>query len=291
MQPPLPLSALDSPDAPDLLMEQIGREPLLSAEEERALAKRCAEGDKDARERMIICNLRLVVSIAKRYRGHGLDLLDLIQEGTLGLMRAVAGFDVTRGHKLSTYATWWINQVITRALADKSRAIRVPVHLHERAYKITRVQSDLTIALGRAPSDAELAEACGVSTRQLETAAAASWDIRSLDAPVTADIRHDGEPLTLLDTLTTDDTPLDEQAASADRAERIAAALARLGERERRVLELRYGLGGEQPHTLEQVGHEFGVTRERARQIEREAIQTLRERAGRLGLVGMLETA
>lgn len=286
-----PATALFCDETLDLYLAEIGQHPLLSPDEERRLAERAAEGDQGARTRLVECNLRLVVSIAKRYRGRGLDLLDLIQEGTLGLMRAVAGFDVTRGHKLSTYATWWINQAITRALADKSRAIRVPVHLHERAYKITRVQSDLTIALGRAPSDAELAEACGVSTRQLETAAAASWDIRSLDAPVTADIRHDGEPLTLLDTLTTDDTPLDEQAASADRAERIAAALARLGERERRVLELRYGLGGGRVHTLEEAGREFGVTRERARQIEKDALQALRERAGRYGLTGLLETA
>lgn len=286
-----PATALFSDETLDLYLAEIGQHALLSIDEERRLAERAAEGDQGARTRLVECNLRLVVSIAKRYRGRGLDLLDLIQEGTLGLMRAVAGFDVTRGHKLSTYATWWINQAIARALADKSRAIRVPVHLHERAYKITRVQSDLTIALGRAPSDAELAEACGVSTRQLETAAAASWDIRSLDAPVTADIRHDGEPLTLLDTLTTDDTPLDEQAASADRAERIAAALARLGERERRVLELRYGLGGGRVHTLEEAGREFGVTRERARQIEKDALQALRERAGRYGLTGLLETA
>lgn len=287
-----PATALFCDETLDLYLAEIGQHPLLSPDEERTLAERAAEGDAHARERLISCNLRLVVSIAKRYRRNGssLDLLDLIQEGTLGLMRAVEGFDHTKGHKLSTYATWWINQAITRALADKSRAIRVPVYLRERAYKITRVQSDLTIALGRVPSDAELAEACGVSTRQLETAAAASWDIRSLDAPVTADIRHDGEPLTLLDVLTTDDVPLDDQAADADRAARIAAALACLDARERRVLELRFGLNGEHERSLEEAGREFGVTRERARQIEKEAIETLRLRAGRYGLAGLLET-
>lgn len=278
-------------DSLDLYLEDIGREPLLSIDEERTLAARAAEGDAHAREQLISCNLRLVVSIAKRYRGRGLDLLDLIQEGTLGLMRAVGGFDVTRGHKLSTYATWWITQAINRALADKTRAIRVPVHLHERAHKVARIRNELTTELGHAPSDAELAEACNVSRRQLEAAAAASWWIESLEAPTMAGRCSDGEPQTLLDVLAADDEPLDEQAAEADRAGRIARALARLGERERRVLELRYGLNGERVHTLEEAGREFGVTRERARQIEKDAIAALRDRAERYGLVGLLETA
>ena len=286
-----PATALFTSDALDLYLKEIGRHALPTVDEERRLAERCAQGDTAAREQLITRNMRLVVSIAKKYRGRDLDLLDLIQEGALGLMRAVDGFDHTKGHKLSTYATWWIRQAITRAIADKSRAIRVPVHLHERATKIKRVRNDLTIALGRAPTAAELAEACNVSLCQLESATAATWTPQSLDAPIAGQDRNDGDPLTLHGTLIADETPLDEHAAEVDQAERIALALARLGERERRVIELRYGLGGERPHTLEEAGRAFGVTRERARQIEKEALETLRLRAGRYGLIGLLETA
>lgn len=279
----------DSNDPLDVLLAEIAQHGLLTPDEERSLAERSAEGDAHAREQLITRNLRLVVAIAKRYHGHGLDLLDLIQEGAFGLMRAVEGFDPARGLKLSTYATWWITQAISRAIADKSRAIRVPVHLHERAVKVKRIRGELVTTLGRAPTDIELADACKVSLRQLEATAVAAWDTRSLNQPISTDIRNDGEPLYLLDTIVADEPPLDEQAADADRAGRIAAALACLDARERRVLELRYGLGGE-VHTLEDAGREFGVTRERARQIEKDAIRKLRELADHYGLTGLLET-
>ncbi len=290
MQPLISNQLLDSADGLDLLMEQIGRERLLSTDEERSLAQASAQGDAGAREQLITRNLRLVVSIAKRYRGRGLDLLDLIQEGTLGLMRAVEGFDVARGHKLSTYATWWITQAINRAIADKTRAIRVPVHLHERAQKVARIRNELTMRYGRAPNDIELASACKITIKQLEAATTATYWIQSLDAPILTDIRDDGEPLTLHGSLIADDEPLDERAADADRAARVADALDHLNERERIILTMRYGLGGQPPHTLEEAGRAFGITRERARQIEAEALQTLRERAGRYGLTGLLET-
>lgn len=279
--------ALDSADAMDLFMARAADHPLLSPEEERALLVRCAQGDAEARTHLINANLRLVVSIAKRYRRQDNELLDLVQDGALGLMRAIEKFDTTRNFKLSTYATAWIHQAITRGLAEKDRAIRVPVHLRERAQRVRKAQRTLAMQLGRTATLVEVGEALGLTVRQVMAALDATAPIASLDAPLGMEESY--EPLSLLTTLPDDTAPaLDDCAEQADRAARLRQALACLGERERRILEIRYGLGGGQGHTLEEAGAAFGITRERARQIEAEALRTLRQHAGQYGLAGLL---
>jgi RNA polymerase primary sigma factor len=269
-------------DSVRLYLREIGQVPLLSAEEERALASRIANGGpdaEDARQKMAAANLRLVVSIAKRYRERGLPLLDLIQEGSLGLLRAIEKFDVTKGYKFSTYATWWIKQALSRALADQARLVRLPVHLGETLNRIQVARRRLTQELGRDPTDAELSNELGMTEEKLRDLRRTAQDPVSLATPV-------GEEA---DSTLADFIP-DPHALDADDAAvsgmlrvQIAAALDQLTERERRVLEMRYGLSDGQPHTLEEVGKAFGVTRERVRQIEVKALRKLRHpRLGKL---------
>jgi RNA polymerase primary sigma factor len=269
-------------DSVRLYLREIGQVPLLSTEQERELAHRIAAGGPDsniARQQMAAANLRLVVSIAKRYRDRGLPLLDLIQEGSLGLLRAIEKFDVTKGYKFSTYATWWIKQALSRALADQSRLVRLPVHLGETLNRIQAARRQLTQVHGRDPTDAELATHLQMTEEKLRELRRTAQDPVSLATPV-------GEEA---DSTLADFIP-DPQALDADDAAvsgmlriQIATALDQLTERERRVLELRYGLSDGQPHTLEEVGKAFGVTRERVRQIEVKALRKLRHpRLGKL---------
>jgi RNA polymerase primary sigma factor len=278
-------------DSVRLYLREIGQVPLLSIEEERELAGRIAAGNvedadeatirtaNEARQQMAAANLRLVVSIAKRYRDRGLPLLDLIQEGSLGLLRAIEKFDVTKGYKFSTYATWWIKQALSRALADQSRLVRLPVHLGETLNRVQVARRRLTQELGRDPNDAELARELGMTEEKLRDLRRTAQDPVSLATPV-------GEEA---DSTLADFIP-DPHALDADDAAvsgmlrmQIAAALNHLTDRERSVLEMRYGLSDGQPHTLEEVGREFGVTRERVRQIEVKALRKLRHpRLGKL---------
>ncbi len=269
-------------DSVRLYLREIGQVPLLTAEQERELA-RCIEGGgpgaAEARKQMASANLRLVVSIAKRYRDRGLPLLDLIQEGSLGLLRAIEKFDVNKGYKFSTYATWWIKQALTRALADQSRLVRLPVHLGETLNRIQAARRQLTQVLGREPTDAELAKHLDMSEEKLRELRRTAQDPVSLETPVgeeadsrLADFIPDPHAL-----------DADDAAVSGMLRGQIATALGQLTPRERRVLELRYGLSDGQPHTLEEVGRAFGVTRERVRQIEVKALRKLRHpRLGRL---------
>jgi RNA polymerase primary sigma factor len=256
---------------------------LLSAAQEADLAMRIAGGDEEARRRFIAANLRLVINIAKRYRSMGLSLIDLIQEGNIGLMRAVQKFDHTRGTKFSTYATWWIRQGITRAIADKGRTIRLPVHVGEVLTKLNAARQRLTQELGREPSDDEVARAAGVGAMgtRLADARAAAREVVSLDAAVGGE---DGPPLgeMIENDATPDPQSLSQQHQLAAVARRVLSDA--LDPRERRVVELRFGLWGSARHSLEEVGEALGVTRERVRQIEVRALDKLRSphNSGRL---------
>jgi RNA polymerase primary sigma factor len=263
-------------------LEEIGNVPLLSAAEEVQLAKRIERGDRAAKDHMITANLRLVVSIAKRYRNQGLPLLDLVQEGTIGLIRAVEKFDWRRGYKFSTYATWWIRQAVARALADKGRTIRMPVHVVDKANRLGRVERRLVSELGREPSREELAEQLDVDTQEIDDLRAAMQIPMSLDRPVGTE--EDGT----LGQFVADEqssAPIDD-AAGQERARTLDRALAALAPREREVLELRFGLGGRDTHTLEEVGRQFDVTRERVRQIEQQALRKLAALGETQGLRG-----
>jgi RNA polymerase primary sigma factor len=261
---------LGSTDALTLFMTRAGRYPLLTAAEEVALAKRVERGDAAAKERMINSNLRLVVSIAKRYQGRDLPLGDLVQEGVIGLNRAVEKFDWRRGFKFSTYATWWIRQACQRAISGQSATIRVPTHVHERRVKIARAASRLQTRLGRDATREEIAEAAGLSLQHVDEALDAAAASVSLNQAVGSD--GEGELGDLFSDPTAND-PLEEAADSFQRRS-VRRALARLPERERRVLELRFGLDGE-PTALEAIGKELGITRERVRQIEQGAMARL----------------
>jgi RNA polymerase primary sigma factor len=261
-------------DSVRLYLREIGKIPLLSSEEELALANRVVAGDKEAKDQMAEANMRLVVSIAKRYVGRGLDLLDLIQEGNTGLLRAVEKFDPDKGFKFSTYATWWIRQAITRAIADQARTIRIPVHMVETINKLLRTQRRLTQELNREPSNEEIAKAMEIEVDKVEHIMKIKQDISSLDAS----IRDDEEDSVLADFIEDEDTVSPEESATGQLLkEQVKDMLSALTEREQKILKLRFGLEDGKSHTLEEVGQEFSVTRERIRQIEAKALAKLRK--------------
>ncbi len=261
-------------DSVRLYLREIGKIPLLTADEELELAKKVVAGDKDAKEKMAEANMRLVVSIAKRYVGRGLDLLDLIQEGNTGLLRAVEKFDPDKGFKFSTYATWWIRQAITRAIADQARTIRIPVHMVETINKLLRTQRRLTQELNREPTNEEIAHAMEIDVDKVEHIMKIKQDISSLDAS----IRDDEEDSVLADFIEDEDTISPEESATGQLLkEHVKEMLSALTEREQKILRLRFGLEDGKSHTLEEVGQEFSVTRERIRQIEAKALAKLRK--------------
>jgi len=269
--PPPPQPVVETTtDALQLFLRDAGRHPLLTAAQEVELAKRIERGDGQAKQTMIQSNLRLVVSIAKNYRNQGLPFLDLIQEGTLGLIRAVEKFDWRRGYKFSTYATWWIRQAVARALADKARTIRMPVHIVERMQKLNRAERTLWTQLGREPTLEEIAEEANLPIAQAHEVKAAARASTSLDQPV-----GDTEDAVFGDFVAGDGPLPDEQVEISLRCQALAEALAALSERERKVLILRYGLDDAEPKTLEEIGRRLGLTRERVRQIETEALKRL----------------
>lgn len=261
-------------DSVRLYLREIGKIPLLKADEELALAHRVVSGEKLAKDKMAEANMRLVVSIAKRYVGRGLDLLDLIQEGNTGLLRAVEKFDPDKGFKFSTYATWWIRQAITRAIADQARVIRIPVHMFETINKLLRTQRRLTQELNREPTNEEIAKAMEMEVDKVENIMKIKQDIHSLDASV----RDDEEDSVLGDFIEDEDTVSPEESATTQLLkEHVRDVLSGLTEREQKILKLRFGLEGGKSHTLEEVGQEFSVTRERIRQIEAKALAKLRK--------------
>jgi RNA polymerase primary sigma factor len=261
-------------DSVRLYLREIGKIPLLNAEDELALAQRVVAGEKDAKDQMAEANMRLVVSIAKRYVGRGLDLLDLIQEGNTGLLRAVEKFDPDKGFKFSTYATWWIRQAITRAIADQARTIRIPVHMVETINKLLRTQRRLTQELNREPTNEEIAKEMEIEVDKVEHIMKIKQDISSLDAS----IRDDEEDSVLADFIEDEDTVSPEESATGQLLkEQVKDMLSALTEREQKILKLRFGLEDGKSHTLEEVGQEFSVTRERIRQIEAKALAKLRK--------------
>ncbi len=270
-----------STDALTLLMNNVGRYPLLTAAEEVALAKRVERGDREAKERMINCNLRLVISIAKRYQNRNLPLLDLFQEGVIGLNRAVEKFDWRRGYKFSTYATWWIRQACQRAVSGQSDTIRIPTHVHERRVKLGGASARLEPKLGRPPTREELAAETGLSLRHVDEALDVAEAPVSLNRPVGSE--EDGE----FGDLFADTEALDPAAEATESLRRLAIreAVAQLPERESRILELRFGFDTE-PASLEHIGRELGITRERVRQLEAQAMARLEDE-----LAGLAEAA
>ena len=266
------LEGIGTEDPVRMYLKEIGTVPLLSADEELRLAKRKAEGDESAKERLIEANLRLVVSIAKRYTGRGMSFLDLVQEGNLGLIKGVEKFDYTKGYKLSTYATWWIRQSVTRALADQARTIRVPVHMVETINKMSKMQRKLTLELGYEPSVTELAEALEMSEDKVMEIMQIAREPASLETPI-----GEEDDSNLGDFVADSNAVTQEgNVESVMLREHIDALLGDLKERERQVIVLRFGLEDGHPRTLEEVGKEFNVTRERIRQIEAKALRKLR---------------
>jgi RNA polymerase primary sigma factor len=269
--PKLDLTVEPSLDSLRLYLREIGKVPLLTADQEVSLAKRIERGDERAKQHMIEANLRLVVSIAKGYLGRGLTFLDLIQEGSLGLIRAVEKFDHRKGFKFSTYATWWIRQAVTRAIADKARTIRIPVHMVEKLNKVVHIERQLVQRLGREPRPEEVAEELEMSVEEVREILRMAQLPVSLEKPI-----GEEEDSSLGDFVPDDqaESPFDTASLSL-RREDIELALGSLPERDRKVIELRYGLLGEAPCTLEEVGRAFGVTRERIRQIENNTLKRL----------------
>lgn len=263
-------------DSVRLYLREIGRVPLLTPEEEMELAEKAKNGDKKAKDKLAESNMRLVVSVAKRYSGRGLDFLDLIQEGNTGLLRAVEKFDPDKGFKFSTYATWWIRQAITRAIADQARTIRIPVHMVETINKVLRVTRKLTQELNREPTVEEIAKEMKMEPEKVDYVMKIKQDIASLDASVGRD--SDDEESVLGDFVEDEEriTP-EDAAANQILKEKLAGILSTLSEREQKIVKMRFGIGGGKPHTLEEVGNEFSVTRERIRQIEAKALSKLRK--------------
>ena len=265
-----------SDDSVRLYLREIGKIPLLNAEEELALAQKVVAGDKKAKDKMAEANMRLVVSIAKRYSGRGLDFLDLIQEGNTGLLRAVEKFDPDKGFKFSTYATWWIRQAITRAIADQARTIRIPVHMVETINKLLRTQRRMTQELNREPTIEELAKELEMEPDKVEYVIKIKQDITSLDAGVGRD--GEDEDSVLMDFIEDEEGVTPEASAATQLLkEQVQAVLSTLSEREQKIVRMRFGLDNGKSHTLEEVGQEFAVTRERIRQIEAKALAKLRK--------------
>ena len=262
-------------DSVRLYLREIGKIPLLTPEEEAELAQRIVKGDKKAKDKMVESNMRLVVSIAKRYGGRGLDFLDLIQEGNTGLLRAVEKFDPDKGFKFSTYATWWVRQAITRAIADQARTIRIPVHMVETINKVLRTTRKLTSELNREPTNEEIAKALDMEPEKVDYVMRIKQDIASLDASVGRE--GDDEDSVLGDFVEDEerDSP-EDSAANQILKEQLSEIIATLTDREQKIIRLRFGIGGGRPHTLEEVGNEFDVTRERIRQIEAKALRKLK---------------
>ena len=263
-------------DSVRLYLRDIGKIPLLTPEEEADLAQRIVKGDKKAKDKMVESNMRLVVSIAKRYGGRGLDFLDLIQEGNTGLLRAVEKFDPKKGFKFSTYATWWVRQAITRASADQARTIRIPVHMVETINKVLRTTRKLTSELNREPTTEEIASELHMEPDKVDYVMRIKQDIASLDASVGRD--GDDEDSVLGDVVEDEEriSP-EDSAANQILKEQLSEIIATLTDREQKIIRLRFGIGGGRPHTLEEVGAEFDVTRERIRQIEAKALSKLRK--------------
>lgn len=263
-------------DSVRLYLREIGKIPLLDLDEEQKLAKKAAKGDKKAKDKMVEANMRLVVSIAKRYSGRGLDFLDLIQEGNTGLLKAVEKFDPAKGFKFSTYATWWIRQAITRAIADQARTIRIPVHMVETINKVLRATRKLTQELNREPTVEEIAKELDMEPEKVDYVMKIKQDIASLDQSVGRD--GDDEDSVLGDFVEDEerDSP-EDSAANQILKEQLAEIISTLSDREQKIIKLRFGVGGGRPHTLEEVGAEFSVTRERIRQIEAKALSKLRK--------------
>jgi RNA polymerase primary sigma factor len=259
-------------DALSLFLREVGRHPLLTREEEVELAKRIEQGDLAAKERMVNSNLRLVVSIARKYQGADMPLLDLIQEGILGLIRASEKFDYRKGFKFSTYATFWIRESIQRAIANRARTIRIPVHIGQRERKIGRAHRELTAKLGREPTDQELAAAAELNVREIREAHEAARVVTSLDRPV-----GEGEDMTFGALLAGRDRPPDEEVEIILRQEALRTALDQLPERERAVVKLRYGIDGDDPTPLTEAGRRLGISTDQVRQLERRALAELAE--------------
>jgi RNA polymerase primary sigma factor len=265
-------------DALQLFLRDIRGHPLLSAEDEIELAKRIERGDLEAKEGMVNSNLRLVVSLAKKYQGHELSLLDLIQEGILGLIRAAEKFDWRKGYKFSTYATFWIRQAIQRGLANQGRTIRIPVHIGQRERKIARAERELAMKLAREPTDEEIAKAADITLRELEETRDAARTVTSLDRPV----GEEGDAA-LGDLFPSDQPEPSEEVEIGLREEAVRSALENLSEQERRVIQLRYGINGDNPTPLREAGRQLGLSPERVRRIEHKALErlaTTREVAG-----------
>ena len=264
--------SLPTDDAVRMYLKEIGKVPLLTGAEERELAIRMEQGDEEAKKKLCESNLRLVVSIAKRYLNRGLSFLDLIQEGNLGLIKAVDKFDYTKGYKFSTYATWWIRQAITRSIADQARTIRIPVHMVETINKLIRISRQLLQELGREPTSEEIAKEMGITVEKVREIKKISQDPASLETPI-----GEEEDSHLGDFIPDDDVPAPVEAAAYSMLkEQLMEVLDTLSDREKKVLMLRFGLEDGRPRTLEEVGKEFNVTRERIRQIEAKALRKLR---------------
>src|SRR3954467_48674 len=262
--------AANTTDAMQLFLNEVRRHPLLTAEEEVELSKRIEDGDAEAKERMINSNLRLVVSLAKRYQGQDLPLLDLIQEGILGLIRAAEKFDWRRGYKFSTYATFWIRQAIQRGIANKARTIRIPVHIGQRERKVARIERELHSKLGRPPTDEEVAEEADVSVPEIEEIRDAARAVTSLDRP----IGEEGES-SFGDIMPSDDPEPEEEVEVSLRAEALHRALDELPDREKEVVKLRFGVNGNDPTPLRETGRRMGLSPERVRQLEAKALKRL----------------